>query len=361
MPWVRIDDHFDEHLKHAAAGPLCWALWVAGLAYCNRNLTDGFIPSSTVPRLVNWKYLEPPGPDGRRRLVTIGVTSGAQGDDVTSEYVAGLLVAHGIWEERDGGYYVHDFPDYQPSKKEVIRSRKQTQERTRLGGLARARTGKRKEGRYVKSQQSHQQDSQQPCWPSAGPVLVGAHQQKSQQQSHLITSPVPVPVYRTEKAQSPSVVSPPNPDGPAGGHQDGGSQTGSDNHRGQTKSKALRVVLTDEQAARAKSICIAITSLPAKPKSFQPWAFLQRSVSAGLPVDDALKILRGIKDRWPKIAEVWAYAQDVLRREYQQHHIELALEAHEQRKREPTRLGAILAEAQQRGTRILSTDPEHPP
>ena len=354
MPWVRIDDHFDEHPKHAAAGPLGWALWAAGLAYCNRNLTDGFIPFSIVPKLVNWKFLEPPGVEGKRRLMTIGVTSGAQGDDVTSEYVAGLLVAHGIWEERDGGYYVHDFPEYQPTKKEVIRSRKQTQERTRLGGIARARTGKREQGRYVKRQQSTQQDGQQPCWTSAGPVLVDAHQQQSQQQSHLTTSPVPVPVYRTEKAQSPSVVSPPNPDGPAGGEPSARSQI-----RG--NGKALSVVLSKEQAIRAKSICSAITSMPAKPKPFQPWAFLQRSVSAGLPVDDALKILLGIKNRWPKIAEPWAYAQDVLRREYQQYRIELDLEAHEQRKREPTRLDAILAAAQQRGMRTLHTNPDHPP
>ena len=112
---------------------------------------------------------------------------------------------------------------------------------------------------------------------------------------------------------------------------------------------------------RAKSICSAITSLPAKPRPFQPWAFLQRCVSAGLPVDDALKILCGIKDRWPKIAEVWAYARDVLRREYQQYRIELELESHEKRKREPTRLGAILAEAQHRATHTIPPAPDRPP
>ena len=31
MPWVRLDDHFDEHPKLAEAGPLGLALWVAGM------------------------------------------------------------------------------------------------------------------------------------------------------------------------------------------------------------------------------------------------------------------------------------------------------------------------------------------
>ena len=50
MPWVRIDDGYADHPKMAAVGPLGQALWLAGLAYCNRYLTDGFIPR-TQPKL----------------------------------------------------------------------------------------------------------------------------------------------------------------------------------------------------------------------------------------------------------------------------------------------------------------------
>ena len=133
MPWVRIDDHFDEHPKHALAGPLCWALWLAGLAYCNRNLTDGFIPWAVARTLVSWNYLDPPDEDGpnkgRNRLVTVSVTCGMSGNDVTSEMVINRLIYAGLWQECDGGYKIHDYPDYQPSRKEIISQRKHNAER----------------------------------------------------------------------------------------------------------------------------------------------------------------------------------------------------------------------------------------
>lgn len=44
MTWVRLDDEFGEHPKIAALSDSALALFVTGLAYCNRNLTDGFIP-----------------------------------------------------------------------------------------------------------------------------------------------------------------------------------------------------------------------------------------------------------------------------------------------------------------------------
>ena len=54
MPWVKIDDHFSEHPKHARVGPPGWGYWLAGLAYANRNLTDGFIPHAVAYSLATW-------------------------------------------------------------------------------------------------------------------------------------------------------------------------------------------------------------------------------------------------------------------------------------------------------------------
>jgi len=124
MPWVRVDDHFDEHPKMARVGPLGWAMWVAGLAYCNRNLTDGFIPWSVAMRLVSWEFLSPHPSDGTTLVWTIGIGTGAHGEDVTCEYVIGLLVDACLWTEVDGGYRVHDFKDYQPTRDEVLAERK---------------------------------------------------------------------------------------------------------------------------------------------------------------------------------------------------------------------------------------------
>lgn len=44
MAWVRLSDDFYDHPKFDKAGALGVALFVSGLAWANRNLTDGFIP-----------------------------------------------------------------------------------------------------------------------------------------------------------------------------------------------------------------------------------------------------------------------------------------------------------------------------
>lgn len=99
MPWVKVDDHFDEHPKLAKVGPLGWALWMAGLAYCNRNLTDGFIPWSVARKLVNWEGLR--------------ITSVQSQREVTSDYVIDLLVQAGIWAEVPDGYQYVDLGLFQ--------------------------------------------------------------------------------------------------------------------------------------------------------------------------------------------------------------------------------------------------------
>jgi hypothetical protein len=133
MPWVRLDDRITEHPKIAEVGPLGLALFVAGLAYCNRNLTDGFIPWAEAEKLLSWKFLDTNGRDAERGAVvyTIGISSGMSGDDVTAEFVVTLLVTAGLWDKDDNGYRVHDFSDYQPSKKEVLAARRSSTDRQR--------------------------------------------------------------------------------------------------------------------------------------------------------------------------------------------------------------------------------------
>ena len=130
MAWVKIDDHFDEHPKIAQAGPLAVAVWLAGLAYCNRNLTDGFIPWSKAQGLVSWQFLgaESDDPRGRKRY-TVALTCGHVGEDVETPFVVDCLLDAGLWEEVDGGYLVHDYLDYQPSKEQVLAERHATKDR----------------------------------------------------------------------------------------------------------------------------------------------------------------------------------------------------------------------------------------
>jgi len=97
---VRLEDDFTEHPKLVAAGPLAGWLFVCGLTYCARHLTDGDIPAPQVPRLV---------------------VGGAR--------LAAALVAVGLWETMPGGYRVHDYLQYQPSRAAVLAARAKTLER----------------------------------------------------------------------------------------------------------------------------------------------------------------------------------------------------------------------------------------
>ena len=111
MSWVKVDDHFDEHPKMARVGPLGWGVWLAGLAYSNRNLTDGFIPIEVAEAI-----------GGRWRVRCDGLvwnlcrTSGADGEDMTSEWVTDLLIDAGLWEVAEDGYRIHDYAQYQPTR-----------------------------------------------------------------------------------------------------------------------------------------------------------------------------------------------------------------------------------------------------
>jgi hypothetical protein len=131
LGWIRIDDRFDEHPKFAAAGPLGLALWISGMAYCNRNLTDGFIPWTVARTLVSWDFLGPDGPTS--------VTVGSDAIPVAPDLTIGLLLAVDLWDEIPGGYLVHDYLEYQPSRDEVQEERERRAAAGRAGGLATAR------------------------------------------------------------------------------------------------------------------------------------------------------------------------------------------------------------------------------
>lgn len=96
MAWVKLDDGFPDHPKVAQAGDLAAWLYVCGLTYSNRLLTDGFIPESVVPRLTGLK-----GPVS----------------------LAKRLVNAGLWERAEGGYRIHDYLEYQPSADKAAQER----------------------------------------------------------------------------------------------------------------------------------------------------------------------------------------------------------------------------------------------
>ncbi len=96
MSWVKIDDQFVDHPKVVAAGPLAAWLYVCGLTYCGRYLTDGWIPRGQVHRLA---------------------------DVEDTQALADRLVSVGLWEEVDDGYLVHDYLIYNPTAQKVKAAR----------------------------------------------------------------------------------------------------------------------------------------------------------------------------------------------------------------------------------------------
>lgn len=98
MTWVRLDDSFPEHPKIARLGDTALAMFVVGLAYCNRNLTDGFIPNQVG--LGQLRYCDGNPVPAIRELEKVG-----------------------CWDKVPGGWQVHDYFDYQPSRESVLKDR----------------------------------------------------------------------------------------------------------------------------------------------------------------------------------------------------------------------------------------------
>jgi len=118
MTWVKIDDGMPMHPKLVKAGPLGFALDVAGLCYSNRHGLDGMIPDYALDLLC------PRMPD--------------------PETVAQTLVDVGRWSTVDGGWLIHDVHEYQPTREQQKQRERQAAEAGREGGKRRPGEGKGK-------------------------------------------------------------------------------------------------------------------------------------------------------------------------------------------------------------------------
>lgn len=121
MTWVKIDDGITEHPKIIAVGPIGFWVNAQAICYCARNLTDGFIPAS-VARMFGLNGTEHIGIDEARvkRKGKVIATSGRDAHEIDWPEV---MVDAGLWEETEGGYLVHDYLAYNPSKERVLKER----------------------------------------------------------------------------------------------------------------------------------------------------------------------------------------------------------------------------------------------
>jgi len=110
MSWARLDDGFIDHPKMVGLRLELVGLWARGLGYCGRHLTDGAIRRAVLPQLTG-----------------LSLSRAAR--------LADELVKAGLWENAGSDYLVHDYLDWNPSRREVLEER----ERRSLAGRAAAR------------------------------------------------------------------------------------------------------------------------------------------------------------------------------------------------------------------------------
>lgn len=138
MTWIKLDDSFPDNPKIVEAPPGAVTLYIFGLCYASRHLTDGHLTRSAVAKFGVHKW-------GRS---------------------ADVLVTLGLWEQTDNGWRIHDYLDYQRSAEEV---RKLSEKRASAGrkGGAKAKQVAKQTGSNVSSKQ--QAEAEAEAEPSSSP------------------------------------------------------------------------------------------------------------------------------------------------------------------------------------------------
>lgn len=106
MAWLRLDPGFSRHVKRLRSSPAASWLWICSMDYCATYLTDGFVPDAAVPTLAAIPL---------RRL----------------QACVDQLLSVSSWELVEGGYFVHDYLEYNPSSMQVKSERESARVRSR--------------------------------------------------------------------------------------------------------------------------------------------------------------------------------------------------------------------------------------
>lgn len=106
MSWTRLDDKFDMNPKLVKAiglvGDSAGWMWVRAVCYCNNHLTDGRVPREVIPNLTS-----------HRRPYS----------------VAKALVDCGVFDQEGGDFAVHDFLQWNDSRRQVLDKRETARSR----------------------------------------------------------------------------------------------------------------------------------------------------------------------------------------------------------------------------------------
>ena len=99
--WIKLDDGFATHPKALAAGPRALALQIRAICYASQHQTDGFIARAVLP------FLE------------IDLDVDSDGEVRIKEDWPVRMVQYGFWEVHEQGWQIHDYLEWNLSKKEL--------------------------------------------------------------------------------------------------------------------------------------------------------------------------------------------------------------------------------------------------
>lgn len=125
MPWGRLDDEMNGNDKLNALGADAFRVWIRGLVYCQKNLTDGFIPDHALP-------------------IIMAFVRDRDRPKVIAQLCAALVAGKApLWHKVEGGYQMHDYLDWNDSREKVLAARDKAEQR--MGKFRDRRRGERRQ------------------------------------------------------------------------------------------------------------------------------------------------------------------------------------------------------------------------
>jgi len=134
MSWVKLDDGFYDHEKFDGLDLAAIGLWTVGLAYANRNLTDGLVRAGFIGRRASRKQIQ-------------------------------ALCDVGLWVECDGGWLIHDYLDHQRSADQILALSEKRAKSGRRGG-SKPKANAEQTGSKPEAELEPQPNTQPPSPPS---------------------------------------------------------------------------------------------------------------------------------------------------------------------------------------------------
>jgi hypothetical protein len=107
--YVRVGVNLIDHPRTLNLDGDSFAMYVGGLIYAQKHLTDGFLPADAIDSLVPRKWVARSSRSTRVQR----------------------LVRSGLWVKVEGGYQIRNYLDWQRSRSDVEKQREATRDRVR--------------------------------------------------------------------------------------------------------------------------------------------------------------------------------------------------------------------------------------